>query len=63
LVVHPQTRRHFHYWNQPLNMRICYPDCHEAWLCCYLVINIENLLRPLHCFTSIYDLFIGSTLY
>jgi hypothetical protein len=27
--------RHFHYWNQPLNMcmRICYLNCHEAGLC------------------------------
>jgi hypothetical protein len=41
--------RHFDYWNQPLNMRmrICNLDCHEAGLCCYLVIHIENLLRPL----------------
>jgi hypothetical protein len=41
--------RHFDYWNQPLNMRtrVCYLHCHEAGLCCYLVIHIENLLRPL----------------
>jgi hypothetical protein len=40
---------HFDYWNQPLNMhmRTCYLDCHEAGLCCYLVIHIENLLRQL----------------
>jgi hypothetical protein len=40
---------HFDYWNQPLNMRIrvCYLDCLEGGLCCYLVIHIENLLRPL----------------
>jgi hypothetical protein len=27
-------------WNHPLNMRmrVCYLDCHEAGLCCYLVI-------------------------
>jgi hypothetical protein len=30
--------RHFDYWNQPLNMRM---------RVCYLVIYIENLLRPL----------------
>jgi hypothetical protein len=44
--------RHFDYWNQPLNMRmrINYLDCHEAGLCCYLVIHIENLLRPLQLF-------------
>jgi hypothetical protein len=42
----------FDYWNQPLNMcmRICYLDCHEAWLCCYLLIHTENLLRPLQLF-------------
>jgi hypothetical protein len=41
--------RHFGYWNQPLNMRmcICYLDCHEAELCCYLVIHTENVLHPL----------------
>jgi hypothetical protein len=45
-------RRHFYYWNQSLNMhmRICYLDCHEAGLCCYLVIHIENLLHPLQLF-------------
>jgi hypothetical protein len=45
---------HFHYWNQPLNMRmrVCYLDCHEAGLCCYLVIHTENLWRPLQLFYS-----------
>jgi hypothetical protein len=44
--------RHFDYWNQTLKMRmrVCYLDCHEAGLCCYLVIHIENLLRPLQLF-------------
>jgi hypothetical protein len=44
--------RHFDYWNQPLNMsmRLCYLDCHEAGGCCYLVIHIENVLRPLQLF-------------
>jgi hypothetical protein len=44
--------RHFDYWNEPLNMRmrVCYLDYHEAGLCCYLVLHIENLLRPLHLF-------------
>jgi hypothetical protein len=44
--------RHFVYWNQPLNicMRACYVDSHEAGLCCYLVIHIENLLYPLQMF-------------
>jgi hypothetical protein len=41
--------RPFDYWNQPLNMRtrFCYLDSHETGLCCYLVINAENLLHPL----------------
>jgi uncharacterized membrane protein len=44
--------RHFDYWNQPLNMRkrVCYLNCHEAGLCCYIVIHIGNLLRPLQLF-------------
>jgi hypothetical protein len=44
--------RQFDYWYQPLNMRmrVCYLDCHEAGLCCYLVKHIENLLRPLQLF-------------
>jgi hypothetical protein len=44
--------RHFDYRNQSLNMcmRACYLDCHEAGLCCYLVIQIENLLLPLQLF-------------
>jgi hypothetical protein len=34
--------RRFDYCNQPLNMRVrvCYPHCHEAGPCCYLVIHI-----------------------
>jgi hypothetical protein len=44
--------REFDNWNQFLNMRmrVCCLDCHEAGLCCYLVIHIENLLRPLQLF-------------
>jgi hypothetical protein len=38
---------HFDYWNQPLNMPICYQDCHETGLCCCLVIHIKNVLHPL----------------
>jgi uncharacterized membrane protein len=47
--------RHFDYRKQPLNMRVrvCYVGCHEAGLCCYLVIHIENLLVHFRCFTSI----------
>jgi hypothetical protein len=43
---------HFHYRNQPLNMsmRVCYLDCHEAGLCCCLVIHIENILHSLQLF-------------
>jgi hypothetical protein len=45
-------RHHFDYWNQPLNMhmRVCYLDCHEAGLCCYLVIHIKSLLHLLQLF-------------
>jgi hypothetical protein len=44
--------RHTDYWNQPLNMRmsVWYLDYHEAGLCCYLLIHIGNLLRPLQLF-------------
>jgi hypothetical protein len=31
-------------------MHVCYLDHHEARLCCYLVIYIENLLHPLQLF-------------
>jgi hypothetical protein len=43
---------YFDYQNQPLNMSmpVCYLDYHEAWLCCYLMIHIENLLHPLELF-------------
>jgi hypothetical protein len=43
---------HFDYWIQPLNMRtsVCYLDCHDAGLYCYLVIHIQNLLCPLQLF-------------
>jgi hypothetical protein len=44
--------RHSDYWNQPLNMRmlVWYLYCHEARLCCYLLILIGNLLHPLQLF-------------
>jgi hypothetical protein len=38
-------------------MRVCYLDCHEAGLWCYLVIHVENLLRPLQLFYFICDIF------
>jgi hypothetical protein len=31
-------------------MRFYYTDCHEAGLCCCLVIHRENLLHPLQLF-------------
>jgi hypothetical protein len=33
-----------------MRMLVCYLDCHEAGLCCYLVIHKEILLRPLQLF-------------
>jgi hypothetical protein len=33
-----------------MRMRVCYLGCHEAGLCCYLVMRIEKLLRPLQLF-------------
>jgi hypothetical protein len=52
---------HFDYWNQPLNMRICvcYLDCHEAGLWCYLVIQKAHYIHY-SCFTPICDLFTDS---
>jgi hypothetical protein len=63
--VIPMHGRHFDYWNQPLNMRmrICYLNCHDAGLCCYLVIHIEDLWCPLQLFYFHLWLIYGSTLY
>jgi hypothetical protein len=33
-----------------MRMRVCYLDYHKAGLCCYVVIHIEDLLRPLQLF-------------
>jgi hypothetical protein len=33
-----------------MRVRFSYLDCHEAGLCCYLAIHIENLLHPLQLF-------------
>jgi hypothetical protein len=33
-----------------MRMRVCYLYCHEAGLCCYLVIHIGNLSLPLQLF-------------
>jgi hypothetical protein len=38
--------RHFDYWNQTLNMRVCW-NCHEAGLYCYLAVHKKKLLHPL----------------
>jgi hypothetical protein len=50
--THLKHGRNFDYRNQPLNMcmRVCYLNCHESGLCCYLVTHIENILRPLQLF-------------
>jgi hypothetical protein len=44
--------RHFDYWNQRVTMRmlVCFLDCHQAGLCCYLVRHTGNVLRPLQLF-------------
>jgi uncharacterized membrane protein len=49
--MHLKHGRHFDYGNQPLNihMPICYLDCHEAGMCCYLVIH---LVHPLQLFQT-----------
>jgi hypothetical protein len=54
--------RHIDYWNKPLNMRmlICYLDCHEAGVCCYLVIQKIYYIHY-SCFTFICDLFTDSS--
>jgi hypothetical protein len=45
----PKHGRQLDYWTQPLNfnMSVCYLDCHEAGLCCNLVIDTQTLLHPL----------------
>jgi hypothetical protein len=58
--------RHFAYGNELLNMcmRVCYLDCHEVGLYCYLVIHMENLyFIHYSSFTSICDLFTNSPSY
>jgi hypothetical protein len=49
-----------------MRVRVCYIDCHEAGLCCYVLIHIENLkIYYIHysCFTSISDLFSDYRMY
>jgi hypothetical protein len=50
--IYSKQGRHSDYWNRSLNMRmrVCYQNCYAAELCCYLVMHIENLLRPLQLF-------------
>jgi hypothetical protein len=38
---------------ETMHMRVCYLDCHEAGLCCYLVIHIETYYGHYSGFTSI----------
>jgi hypothetical protein len=52
LLVHGNL---FHYRNQPLNMRVYYLGCHEAGLCCYLVIH----RKPVTFFTAVLLLFVS----
>jgi hypothetical protein len=33
-----------------MRMHVCYLDCNEAGLCCYLALHVENLLHPLQLF-------------
>jgi hypothetical protein len=54
--------RHFDYWNQPMNMRVCYLDCHEAGLRCYLVIQ-KTYYVHYSCFTCVCDQFTDSPSY
>jgi hypothetical protein len=44
-----------------MRMRVCYFDCHEAGLCCYLV--IQTYYVHYSCFTSICDVFTDSPWY
>jgi hypothetical protein len=53
---------HFNYWNQLLNMPVCYLDCHEVGLCCCLMIQKTYYIHY-SCFTSICDLFADSPSY
>jgi hypothetical protein len=68
-VVHTlKHSSHFDYWNHwnqslKTRKRVCYLDCHEAGLCCYLVIHIGNLYVLYRCLTSICDMFTESPPY
>jgi hypothetical protein len=46
-----------------MHVRVSYLDCHEAGLCCYLAMHIENYYVNFSCFNSICDLFTDSTMY
>jgi hypothetical protein len=43
--------------------RICNLDCHEAGMCCHLVIRIETYYIHYSCFTAICDLFTDCSSY
>jgi hypothetical protein len=53
-AAHTSSTVAINYWNQP--MHICYLDCHEVGMCCYLVIHKENYYIHYSCFTLICDL-------
>jgi hypothetical protein len=60
--IHLKHGRDFNYISQPLNMRmrVCYLDCHEAGLCCYLV--IQCYIKDSCFITPFCDLFSDSPL-
>jgi hypothetical protein len=41
-----------------MRMPVSYLDCHEAGLCCYLVIHIESLLRLLQQFYFLFVIYL-----
>jgi hypothetical protein len=56
----PQARSPFWLLKQLLNMRMrfCYLDCHDAGLCCYLVIHTESILHIFHlCFFHLWPIY------
>jgi hypothetical protein len=46
-----------------MRMRVCYLDCYNDGLCCYLVIHRKSITFNYSCFTSICDIFIDSPSY
>jgi hypothetical protein len=43
-----------------MRMHVCYLDCHEAGVCCYLVITLKTYYVHYSWFTAIFDLFTDS---